>query len=62
MGKIPGSKSSATRVVAIQALFLGVMHVRLASHLPGGRVFPIMAYTGTLFHASGIWKGRDFAS
>ena len=82
MDKIPSSKSSATRVVAIQALFLGVvcdspLIARDSHNIPdlgglpyekdgdarsGGRVFPIMAYTGRLFHASGVWKGRDFAS
>ena len=74
MDKIPSSKSSATRVVAIQALFLGVVcdsplicpdshNIPDLGGLPydkdgdarsGGRLFPIMAYTGRLFHASGI--------
>lgn len=74
MDKIPSSKSSATRVVAIQALLLCVagdspLIARDSHNIPdlgglpydkygdarsGGRVFPIMAYTGRLFHASGI--------
>lgn len=74
MDKIPSSKRSATRVVAIQAQFLGVVGdspliARDSHNIPdlgglpydkdgdarsGGRVFPIMAYTGRLFHASGV--------
>lgn len=74
MDRIPSSKSSATRVVAIQALLLCVagdspLIARDSHNIPdlgglpyekdgdarsGGRVFPIMAYTGRLFHASGV--------